>query len=588
MNRISRRFVLYTPLALVVAAALSVGTASYAYIRLATSSTGAVGLYWAAQPVSFAIHSSGSDDLLEDDRDLAAVRMAFETWQRTGESALQFSENHAVAVVDGVKQARNDGNNVVIFDENNSTGLFSGASFVVAITPVFFDTASGRILDADIVFNGANHSFTTRPGATGESGKYDIQNIATHEVGHFVGLDHSAVHGATMVPYATPGETRLRSLSSDERAALRTVYPGGAPVGAISGVVTHRSTGSGVNGAHVVATRVDTGETATSVLSSSNGSFVVTGLMPGLYSVFAEPLDGPTRDGNIQRNGVDTGFATTFAGSLDYPEAVGVSSGQSTSIGTIAVAPGSGLNVEAALPRTVRRGVRTPLYVQRPVGAPSLQGCSVEITGSGISYDPTVGSGGRIAVTVSAGTRPGMRDVILRRGSGTSREMVILAGGLEIVADPPHLSAITPEGAPAVGGTVVEIMGMDFEPGIRIAFGDQVVPLGDVVFDRSTSLTVVTPPAYSGPVLVTVINPDGQESRLEGGFQFTGPDGLRESKSASYTYVPVQSAPQPTRSGGGGCSLAGEGTPAAPLPLLLLVAILALAYPGRYDRSRTA
>ena len=37
-------------------------------------------------------------------------------------------------------------------------------------------------------------------GAPGESGKYDIQNIVTHEVGHFVGIDHSPIQGATMVP----------------------------------------------------------------------------------------------------------------------------------------------------------------------------------------------------------------------------------------------------------------------------------------------------------------------------------------------------------------------------------------------------
>ncbi|MEZ6020564.1 MAG: matrixin family metalloprotease [Planctomycetota bacterium] len=72
------------------------------------------------------------------------------------------------------------------FDEINSSGYFPTGSGIVAITPLEFYT-TGRIIDADVLFNGKDFHFTTKQ----ETNRFDIQDVAAHELGHLLGLDHS-------------------------------------------------------------------------------------------------------------------------------------------------------------------------------------------------------------------------------------------------------------------------------------------------------------------------------------------------------------------------------------------------------------
>lgn len=54
--------------------------------------------------------------------------------------------------------------------------------------------------------------------------KYDLQNTATHEFGHELGLSHVSSAFNTMAPTATMGETYKRSLASGDAAGLRAIY----------------------------------------------------------------------------------------------------------------------------------------------------------------------------------------------------------------------------------------------------------------------------------------------------------------------------------------------------------------------------
>lgn len=89
-------------------------------------------------------------------------------------------------------------------------------------TPVF---VPGRyVLDADIQFNAVGFQWST----TGARGTVDTQSIATHEEGHFLGLDHTRV--TTAVMFASYSGGVLRNLHADDIAGVCALYPSGGPV----------------------------------------------------------------------------------------------------------------------------------------------------------------------------------------------------------------------------------------------------------------------------------------------------------------------------------------------------------------------
>jgi hypothetical protein len=111
---------------------------------------------------------------------------------------------------------------------------YAPAGGALAITVLTFDGA-GKIVDADIVINGGgSHGFAVLPdpdpsatdpsAATG--GPYDVEDVLTHEAGHFFGLAHNdGSVDATMYFATARGETKKRDLSPDDEAGFRSLYP---------------------------------------------------------------------------------------------------------------------------------------------------------------------------------------------------------------------------------------------------------------------------------------------------------------------------------------------------------------------------
>jgi hypothetical protein len=112
----------------------------------------------------------------------------------------------------------------------------------LAITTSYTDSATGRILEADIEVNAAITqmrpiAWTDR--ATGpafgpppdKTPLFDLQNAITHEIGHFVGFAHSCRHSADDVaPYTDRGEPVQSCFSSpDAIATTSTMFPTSQP-----------------------------------------------------------------------------------------------------------------------------------------------------------------------------------------------------------------------------------------------------------------------------------------------------------------------------------------------------------------------
>lgn len=77
------------------------------------------------------------------------------------------------------------------------------------------------IKEFDIVFNNKNWAWST----SGQSGKMDVGAIATHEVGHALGLDHSNIQDAVMYPKVKQGDISNRTLHPDDSTGISRLYP---------------------------------------------------------------------------------------------------------------------------------------------------------------------------------------------------------------------------------------------------------------------------------------------------------------------------------------------------------------------------
>jgi hypothetical protein len=91
------------------------------------------------------------------------------------------------------------------------------------LTIVHHNRESGEIYDADMLINETIGELAICSGAC-PSGRLDMQNVITHEAGHFLGLGHSSEPNATMSAHASLGEVEKRDLHADDRAGLCSIY----------------------------------------------------------------------------------------------------------------------------------------------------------------------------------------------------------------------------------------------------------------------------------------------------------------------------------------------------------------------------
>lgn len=80
----------------------------------------------------------------------------------------------------------------------------------------------GYITDADFVLNTSYSWSTTTPA---NPTPWDVQSVATHELGHFLGLGHSTSATATMYSIGVIGTISMRSLESDDLSGINNIYP---------------------------------------------------------------------------------------------------------------------------------------------------------------------------------------------------------------------------------------------------------------------------------------------------------------------------------------------------------------------------
>ena len=365
---------------------------------------------WGTLNVSFYVNPANAD--VSANAAISALQGGMSSWNTQSGTSFRF----AYAGQTGSTSTGNDGKNVILF-----RNVDNGSS----IATTYAWSSNGVLVDSDIVFWDGGWAFFT--GSSGCNNGAYIEDIATHELGHSMGLKHSSQADATMYSTYNRCSTSMRTLSADDVAGAKALYAGGAGT-------------------------ADTAPTVT-VLSPVNGAQAGTGTA---VAFSGSALDNP--DGDISGK-------LTWRSNLDGQIGTGASFSRALSAGNHTVTA----TVQDSIGFTVSKSIMVYVTTQTPTNtAPSVTistpsngavvaaGTSMTFSGSAndsqdgnltsrmtwrSNIDGQIGTGGSFSRTLTSGTHTITASVTDNGGLAGQRSISVSVGSSIATLPPPSPSS---------------------------------------------------------------------------------------------------------------------------------------------------
>ncbi len=171
-----------------------------------------LGVKWKSFPVGYVINPTNPQSL-SDAFVTSAISISAETWDAATSAELL---NDAYTTNSNAQYGVQNFENAIVFGDYPDDN-------VIAVTSVWYSPMGRQIVEFDMLFN---TRFTWGDAAQNPAAM-DLQNIATHELGHGVGLGDiysSTCSQVTMYGYSTYGETSKRTLETPDITGLQKMY----------------------------------------------------------------------------------------------------------------------------------------------------------------------------------------------------------------------------------------------------------------------------------------------------------------------------------------------------------------------------
>jgi hypothetical protein len=185
-----------------------------------STADGFTGWHLPTGTTTYRLNTSSAPTLIGASKMATLVDKAFGTWKNTTDvgSSVSFQKGANTST----SRSQFDGQNVVTWGRTSGSAL--------AVTYTWYNASTGVVAENDTVFN-SNFAWDwadqTASAGCAYQNFYDAQNILTHELGHWMGLNDNydaSFTNNTMYGYGSPTETKKDTLSTGDISAVNTIY----------------------------------------------------------------------------------------------------------------------------------------------------------------------------------------------------------------------------------------------------------------------------------------------------------------------------------------------------------------------------